>query len=181
MRPFFLIGFMGSGKSTMGRLLSAYSGLQLIDMDKFIEARFHATVKEIFAQRGEQGFRLIERAVLHEIGEFSDVVIATGGGTPLQPGNMEYMNSAGTTIFLDSSIDSIYMRLSQPKALAKRPLLAGLSPDELRRFITDTRQARLPFYEKAQLRFDSSRLDSPEQREQSCRQLALLLGLEHVS
>lgn len=168
---------MGCGKSTMGRLLSAYTGLQLIDMDKYIEARFRATVKEIFATQGEARFREIERSVLHEVGEFSDVIIATGGGTPLQAGNMEYMNQAGTTVFLDSSIDSIHMRLSQPKALAKRPLLAGKSPEELRQHITEARAARLPWYEQAQLRFDSSRLDSPEQREQSCLELAALLHL----
>ena len=69
MQPIFLIGYMGCGKSTLGRTVSAMTGMQFIDLDAYIEGRFHMTVRDIFAQRGEQGFRDIERSMLHEVGD----------------------------------------------------------------------------------------------------------------
>lgn len=82
MKPIFLIGYMGCGKSTLGRNVARMTGFQFIDLDNFIEARFHASVKEIFASRGEEGFRDIERRMLIETSDFQDVIVACGGGTP---------------------------------------------------------------------------------------------------
>ena len=79
-RPIFLIGYMGSGKSSLGRQLAQEMGRDFIDLDKYIETRFHATVKQIFDERGEEGFRHIERNMIHEVAEFQDVVVACGGG-----------------------------------------------------------------------------------------------------
>ena len=78
MQPIFIIGYMGSGKSTVGRHLAAITGLRFIDLDNYIESRYHATVRELFDRHGEEGFRLRERSMLHEAGEFEDVIIACG-------------------------------------------------------------------------------------------------------
>ena len=82
MQPIFLVGYMGCGKSTLGRTVSAITGCRFIDLDTYIEGRYHHTVKELFALHGESGFRDLERNMLHEVGQFEDVVVACGGGTP---------------------------------------------------------------------------------------------------
>mgnify|MGYP000116863002 FL=1 len=85
--------------------------LQFIDLDWYIEERFHKTVQELFAERGENGFREIERNMLHEVGDFEDVLIAAGGGTPCFFDNMDYMNSVGDTVFLDVNPEVLFRRL----------------------------------------------------------------------
>ena len=96
----------------MGRALSAFINKELIDLDHFIEARYHRSVKEIFAEYGEDEFRKIERNMLHEVAEFEDVIIACGGGTPCYFDNIEYMNEKGTTVFLNASLEALMRRLS---------------------------------------------------------------------
>ena len=88
MKRIFLIGYMGAGKTTMGKSLAQVMGLRFIDLDNFIEARHSKTIKEIFAEVGEEGFRQIERNMLHEVAETEDTVIAVGGGTPCFFDNM---------------------------------------------------------------------------------------------
>ena len=80
MRPIFLIGYMGSGKTTLGRALGRRLGLQFIDLDLYIESRYMRTISQLFAERGEYKFRSIEREMLHEVAEMEDVVVACGGG-----------------------------------------------------------------------------------------------------
>ena len=82
MKRIFLIGYMGSGKTTLGRAFARATGLEFIDLDWYIEERLHKSISILFAERGEDGFREQERKMLHEAGEFEDVVIACGGGTP---------------------------------------------------------------------------------------------------
>ena len=82
MKRIFLTGYMGSGKSTLGLRLAQKAGLSFIDLDHYIETRFRKTINEIFAEKGEKEFRIIERNMLREVGEFEDVIIATGGGAP---------------------------------------------------------------------------------------------------
>ena len=94
---------MGAGKTTAGRELAKTLNLDFIDLDHFIQGRYHKTVSELFAEYGENEFRNIERNILLEVGEFENVVISTGGGTPCFFNNMEYMNNAGQTIYLKSS------------------------------------------------------------------------------
>ncbi|MBR4722915.1 MAG: shikimate kinase [Muribaculaceae bacterium] len=161
MKPIFLLGFMGCGKSTLGRNVAAIMHIPFIDLDIFIEQRFHRNVREIFAERGEDGFRQIERNVLHEVGDFEDTIIACGGGTPCFFDNMDFMNSHGTTVFLVGSEERIFSRLKRGKH--KRPLLANLNDDELRLYIRQKIEERMPFYGKAQRRFGSDRLDSEVQ------------------
>ena len=82
MTRIFLIGYMGSGKTTLGRALAPALDLQFIDLDHYIEQRYRKTIAQLFAESGEEGFREIERRILHEVGEFENVIISTGGGTP---------------------------------------------------------------------------------------------------
>ena len=90
---------MCSGKTTLGRAFALKMGLQFIDMDWYIEGRFHKTVKQIFAELGEEAFREMERKMLHEVGDFENVMIATGGGTACFFDNVQYMNQQGQTVY----------------------------------------------------------------------------------
>jgi len=143
----FLIGFMGCGKSTLGRSLSSSLKLTFIDLDSFLEEKYFRTIPQIFAEEGEDAFRRKERNVLEEVSAFDNVVVATGGGAPCFFDNMELMNTAGFCIFLDVNIDSLISRLENAKT--ERPLIKGKSPEEMRVFIEGLMQKRRPFYEKA--------------------------------
>jgi len=147
MKPLFIIGYMGCGKTTFGKALSAATGLRFIDLDLYIEQRFHKTVRQIFDDEGENRFRQIEKEMLHETGEFSDCIISCGGGTPCFFDNMEYMNSKGTTLWLQTSNESLLSRLVRKRD--KRPLLAGHTDEEIYEIITRQLKERAPFYSKA--------------------------------
>jgi shikimate kinase len=138
---------MGCGKSTMGRALAASLSMTFIDLDTYLEERYFKTIPQIFADEGEENFRLKERKVLEEVSAFDQVIVATGGGAPCFFDNMELMNSTGICIFLDVEIDSLVNRLIHAKT--ERPLIKGKSPEELRLFIEGMMQKRRPFYEKA--------------------------------
>lgn len=161
MKPIFLIGYMGCGKSTLGRALSRATGMQFIDLDSYIENRFHATISELFADKGEDEFRRMERAMLVEVSEFSDVIVACGGGTPCFFNNMDLMNERGTTVWLNTPLDRLYERLQRNRA--KRPILADKTDKELREFIVRALADREPFYSKAQHRFVATLLEDKSQ------------------
>ena len=158
MTRIMLIGFMAAGKTTLGKALAQDLGLQFIDLDHYIENRYHCTVSQLFAERGEEAFRHIERNMLHEVAEFEDVVISTGGGTPCFFDNMDYMNAQGTTVFLKASVDVIHTRLTI--ARVQRPLVANKSADELRQYITEMLERRNPYYSQAQHTFCADRLEN---------------------
>jgi shikimate kinase len=161
MTRILLIGFMAAGKTTLGKALARDLGLQFIDLDHYIENRYHSTVSQLFADRGEEGFRQIERNMLHEVTEFEDVIIATGGGTPCFYDNMEYMNSKGITVFLQASVDVIYTRLTI--ARVQRPLVKGKTADELRQYIADMLEMRSPYYTRAHHTFCADYLENTQQ------------------
>lgn len=161
MRRILLIGYMGAGKTTLGRALADELGLQFIDLDLFIEERFRKTIREIFAERGEEEFRRIEQSMLHEVAEFEDVVISTGGGTPCFFDNIEYMNRQGTTVFLDVPVERLFIRLSI--ARSKRPLIKEKNDEELRIFIEEQLQKRMPYYSKASHTFTADKLEDVKQ------------------
>lgn len=168
MNPIFLIGYMGCGKSTLGRALGVATGREFIDLDHYIEQRFHATVSELFAERGEQGFRQIERAMLAEVAGFSDCIIACGGGTPCFFDNMDLMNRSGLTVWLNTPIERLYERLQRNRS--KRPILANKSDEELRDFIVSALNAREPHYSKAQATFCATLLEDKSQISTTARQ-----------
>ena len=121
MKRVFLVGYMGAGKTTVGKELAKLAGLSFIDLDYYIEGRYHKAVSQIFAERGEEAFREIERNMLHEVAEFEDVLISTGGGAPCFFDNMEFMNASGTTVYLKVSVEELAKRLELCKHT--RPVL----------------------------------------------------------
>ena len=158
---------MAAGKTTLGKALARDLGLQFIDLDHYIENRYRCTVSQLFAERGEEAFRQIERNMLHEVAEFEDVVISTGGGTPCFFDNMDYMNAQGITVFLKASVDVIHTRLTI--ARTQRPLVANKSADELRQYITDMLERRAPYYTRAAHTFCADYLEDNCQVEESVK------------
>ncbi len=163
----FLIGYMGAGKTTLGRALAKELDIQFIDLDSYIEKRLCKSVSQIFAENGEEGFRDIERRMLHEVGDFENVVISTGGGTPCFFDNIEYMNRQGATVFLDVPVERLFIRLKI--ARKKRPLIMEKNDDELRDFITEQLAKRMPYYSKAGQRFIADQLEDVKQIEASVK------------
>ena len=157
MTRIFLTGYMGSGKTTLGRALAADMEIPFIDLDHYIEKRYCKTIAQLFAEKGETGFREIERRMLHEVGEFEDVIISTGGGTPCFFDNIEYMNSQGTTVYLDVPVERLFIRLSI--ARSKRPLIKDKNNEELMAFIIEQLEKRAPHYSKAQYSFKADKLE----------------------
>lgn len=152
-RPIFLVGYMAAGKTSLGRYAAKRLGREFIDLDKYIEARYRQSISDLFASRGENGFREIERNMLHEVAEFENVLVATGGGTPCFYDNMAYMNERGVAVFLSCSVDVICHRITIAKV--KRPLVEGCTPEELRERVSSMLDARLPFYTQARYTFPS--------------------------
>jgi shikimate kinase len=165
---------MGAGKTTLGKAFSRELGLTFIDLDWYIEERFHKTVQQLFSERGEQGFRELEQKMLHEVAEFEDVVISAGGGTPCFFDNMDYMNACGDTVFLQVEPEVLFRRLKVAKQ--QRPLLANKSDEELMNFICEALQKRHPFYSQAKLLFRADELEDKSQIQTSVDSLRKLLN-----
>lgn len=152
---------MGSGKTTLGRALHTATGLSFTDLDEAIEERSGMSVREIFDRYGEAEFRRMERETLAETACGRDMIVACGGGTPCQEGNMELMNRLGTTIWLEAPTELLTKRLAE--ASEQRPLIAGKSLSELREFVERTTESRRKHYSLARERFDASRLDNADE------------------
>lgn len=149
----FLVGYMGCGKTHTGKRLSKKYHKEFIDLDAYIESRFHKTIPQIFAERGEEGFRKLEHNMLEEVAAFEDVIISTGGGAACFYNNMDIMNECGETVYLQASPKALFDYLKNAKQ--SRPLLQGKSDDELLQFITDALKAREPYYLQAKHVIDS--------------------------
>ena len=115
------------------------------------------TVKEIFDERGEEGFRLIEHNLLHEVAEFEDVIISCGGGVPCFYDNMDYMNQKGDTVYLKATPEVLYGHRKMGKSV--RPLLQNKTSEEVEEFIKEQLQVREPFYSKAKYTLDVNLMD----------------------
>ena len=175
MRRIILIGYMGSGKTTVGKALSKATGMMFYDMDWYIESRMRKTVSQIFAERGEEGFRQIEYNMLHEVAEFENVIISCGGGTPCFFDNMDYLNQQGDVIYLKATPEVLYKHLLMGKV--ERPLLKGKTPEELIAYITEHLKEREPFYNKARHTLDVSVLDNYDKINISVERIRALLSL----
>jgi shikimate kinase len=160
MKRIILVGYMGAGKTTIGRALAKELGLRFYDLDWYIENRRHKKVAQLFSEQGEEAFRRIEYNMLHEVAEFEDVVLSCGGGTPCFFDNIDYMNQQGQVVYLRCSPEVLHSHLVMSKN--ERPLLKGKSPEELTDFIRQQLSYREQFYSKARYHFDVSLMDNNE-------------------
>lgn len=146
---YFLIGFMGSGKSYMGKNLSQVLNIPCIDMDNFIENKEGKTIREIFEQHGEDYFRNLEKDFLAELNPEDNLIISTGGGTPCFFDNMEIMNQKGVTIYLNRSKEVVMRQLI--RGAHKRPLLKDKTPEEIWTFYDSKIAERKQYYDQAKI------------------------------
>jgi shikimate kinase len=159
MRIYF-IGFMGSGKSSIGKKMAARLGYNFIDLDDHIEKKSGMSIPDIFKSQGEDYFRKMESYSLKEIAGLDKVVVSTGGGTPCYSNNMDIINNSGVSIYLKMSSDTLYSRLRESKT--NRPLLSGLNDQELRQYIADKLQEREFFYSQAHFKVKAKDLKPEE-------------------
>ncbi|MBN2665258.1 MAG: AAA family ATPase [Bacteroidales bacterium] len=145
----FLVGFMGSGKTTAGRKLALRLKWSFIDLDELIESDSGMSVAEIFAERGEEWFRTTESKALRELGKHRNTVISTGGGTPCFFGNMEFMLKNGLTVYLKLTPEKLSRRLSS--STAGRPLLIDIGKKQLPGYISALLAEREIWYSKAEI------------------------------
>jgi shikimate kinase len=146
----FLIGYMGSGKSTLGPKLARALAIPFMDLDKLIEEHVGMTIAQYFEQHDESSFRNVEADLLRSITEKNDsFLMSTGGGVPVFHNNMEFMNEHGTTVYLEMNPRTLAQRLAPAKA--ERPLLKNINDENLPEFIASKLKEREVFYKKAHL------------------------------
>lgn len=146
----YLVGFMGSGKSTMGSTMARKLNCDFVDLDHYIVENEGLTIPEIFSNHGEEYFRVCEQKYLRQIGDNQqNIVISTGGGTPTKGDNMAYMRATGVVVYLKLEPAMLRDRLLSSKTV--RPLIAGKSPDELLAYIETTLAEREKYYTQANL------------------------------
>jgi shikimate kinase len=149
MNRIFLVGYMGVGKTTIGKMLAQRMDFSFLDLDKYIERQFGQTIPLLFQEKGEDAFRIIEQQMLGEVTALNDIVVSTGGGTPCYYDNMDCMKKAGITVYLHASVEELASRLELSRNV--RPVLAGRKGHELRVFIRNSLQMRESFYNQADL------------------------------
>lgn len=170
-----LIGYMGAGKTTIGKALSDEMNIPFYDLDWYIEARMHRNIKQLFEERGEEGFRKIEQAMLHEVAENENVIIACGGGTPCFFDNMDYMNRQGTTVYLKAIPEVLYAHLKMGKTI--RPLLLGKTEEEIGQLIVRQVAERESYYLKAKYVLNINLLSSAGKIKEAVYNLRELLNI----
>lgn len=153
MERVYLIGYMGCGKTTIGKRLAKSIGWGVIDMDSRIESRYRKTIPDIFASEGEESFRKKERFILEELSSLENVVVSTGGGAPCFFDNIDVMNSSGLCVYIRMTPEALAARLKNAKA--NRPLLKDKTEEELTNFIKEQLEKRRAFYEQARYVIDN--------------------------
>ena len=143
-----LVGFMGVGKTTLGKKMAHKLNYQFVDTDHIIESKENLSVNEIFQSRGEDYFRQLEDELISHLPK-ENTVIATGGGLPCRDNNLQRLNGLGITIYLKRPSKELFARLKQNKD--KRPLIANLTDDQLERFIEEKLEEREVFYNQCHI------------------------------
>jgi len=174
-----LIGYMGAGKTTLGKALAQSMGFQFYDLDWWIEEKVGCTIAEIFAQQGEEAFREIERLALHEVLEKDNVVLSVGGGTPCFFDNIDYMNRNACTVYLNASVETLKAHIRMGGS--KRPLVDGKSDEELTDYITTSLEKREPYYRQATYQVQIATITQQEQIDQYVKEIALKVNPEWKS
>lgn len=175
MTRIILIGYMGAGKTTIGRILAKDLGIPFYDLDWYIETRMRKKVKQIFDERGEEGFRIIEKNMLHEVAEFENVVLACGGGTPCFFDNMDYLVGQGDVVYLRGTPEVLFRHLKMGKGV--RPLLLGKSDEELLEYIKENVEKREEFYMKANHIVDIPCMEDEDRILETTEKIKTKLGL----
>lgn len=155
----YLVGYMGAGKSTLGKKLAEAMELDFIDLDEAFESKFHVSISSFFEKYGEEAFRKLEQQLLHETGNLTHCVISTGGGTPCYGDNMNWMCSSGVTLYLEVPEEELAKRLKASHK--KRPLLAA-NDDDFEDALGDHLRKRALYYSDAQIII---RGDNPDMEE----------------
>lgn len=163
-KKIFLIGFMGAGKSSVGKKLAQSLHYRFVDLDVLIEKQQKKSIPAIFEKEGEEGFRKIEQQALFSLKDETDIVIATGGGCPAFEKNIQWMNTNGKTIYLKCSIGVLFHRIAPEKKL--RPLIADMDDVDIMDFMIMKLRERSKYYEKAK-----SVVDGDEEIEEVCRKV----------
>ena len=153
IKPIVLMGFMGSGKSTLGRKVAAELNRTFIDLDRFIEAEENRNIPDIFEKDGEAAFRKLEANALKRILAHPHQVISIGGGAPCNPVNLRQIKEMAVSVYLKISEPELLKRLVYSST--ERPLLKGKSEDEIRSLISGLLAAREPFYIQADIIIES--------------------------
>ena len=148
----FLVGFMGSGKTTIGKKLAAKVSCEFIDLDAAIEHKEEMYIRDIINEKGEPYFREVESRTLQQF-DLTGKVIATGGGTPYYFDNMDWMKANGIAVYIELEEAILFSRLKTTN-LTNRPLLQGLDDDGLKQFIHIKLEERSPYYYQAQIVYD---------------------------
>ncbi len=175
MKRIILIGYMGAGKTTIGRALAKELGLDFYDLDWYIENRRRKKIPQIFEELGEEGFRKIEHNMLHEVAEFEDVIISCGGGTPCFFDNIDYMNQQAQVVYLHCTPEVLHGHLLMGRV--ERPLIKGKSPEELISFIKEQLATREQYYAKARYTLDVTLMDNFEKIKITVEKLRELLDI----
>ncbi|MEL6123439.1 MAG: shikimate kinase [Bacteroidota bacterium] len=153
MTRIYLIGYMASGKTTIGNLLAQEILWDFEDLDQTIEKRANLAIPELFYRYGEQAFREVEASALYSTRTAINRVISTGGGAPCYHQNMEWMKAQGLTIYLKTEPDTLVERLVDGPN--RRPLVANMNEQELESYIDKHLESRRPYYEQAELVVDT--------------------------
>lgn len=143
----FLIGYMGSGKTTIGRRLAKQLNYEFVDVDQLFEERYRLSISAFFEKYDENAFRKIEKDLIVELSQKSNLIISTGGGAPCFFDNLEVMKNSGVVVYIQMAVKSLSDRLSNAKKV--RPILKNLIGDELNSFIQNQLVEREVFYKKA--------------------------------
>jgi len=145
-----MIGYMASGKSSIGKKLAKKLNLPFIDLDEYIANKENLSISDIFRTKGEIYFRKKETAYLNQLLQIKDnFILAVGGGTPCYGNNINIINNNAKSIYLKSSIQTIYDKLSKEKNKRKRPLVAAIENKDLKEFIAKHLFERTIYYERA--------------------------------
>ena len=174
MKRIYLIGYMGAGKTLLGKNLARRMNLNYIDTDHFIENRYRKKISDIFAANGEERFREMEHRILLEISEYEDIVISTGGGLPCFNDNMTVMNETGITVFLDVSVETLATRLESSKNV--RPVLEKRTGSELITFIKESLTRRRMFYELSKIQLLAERMETKYEVDMLAKNLEVLIS-----
>ena len=153
----FLVGYMGSGKSTLGSALADALGISWIDLDDEFESRYKIMIADFFAKYGEATFRDLEHKLLTEIIERTDIVVSTGGGAPCFFDNMKLMNQSGVTVYLSASPELLISRIENSSR--KRPVFQQMKGENFAENLIRHLESREPFYTQATLTIDAAKPD----------------------